>query len=444
MPSSPDRLLVNASWLIKLRWVAVVGQLLTVAAVVSLLKIAVPIPALAIIIGLTALSNGILHWNFVEQKRLGPVEGQAWVVWNRVLALVMTMDMLSLTALLYASGGPTNPFCLFFFVNLSLCAVVVTPGWARLLNVLSILCYAWLLYDHRPLTRFGGELEPFFDLMPISDRGAPSLIQWGLLVAFSTCSTVIVYFMTRLTSALRQQQLDLRKVEEQQAQSEKLEALGTLAAGAAHELATPLSTIAVVAGDVEKAIERLDSAQQEELADDIRLIRSELDRCRTILDRMSRDAGQTSGELMRDVSVREIWHLIVEDLPASNPIHIEFSANAEDTIRVPINGLCQAMRGLLQNAQQASLPEQPIDVTLKKLDSQWLWTIRDQGEGMSEDVLKRVSEPFFTTKQPGSGMGLGVFLAQNVLQRLGGSVKIESAAGVGTAVEIRLPFHDSN
>ncbi len=168
------------------------------------------------------------------------------------MGVVSTMDMLSLTALLYATGGATNPFALFFYVNLCLSAVLLSPAWAWAVNLLAILCFGWLLYDHRPMmvppTTLGFE--------PIRWTGRLSLIQFGWWLAFSTCSSVIVYFLTRLTSALRKQQTDLRRIQQIRSDMDKFEALATLAAGTAHELATPLSTIAVVAHEVENCAPR--------------------------------------------------------------------------------------------------------------------------------------------------------------------------------------------
>ena len=120
-----ERLLLNASWLIKLRWVAVFGQLLTIGGAIALFQLKLPLLwPLWTVIALTAISNGIFQLIFGRMSRL-PLEQQP--PWNLLLGLLMVMDILSLTSLLFASGGPTNPFCLFFFVNLSLSALAVEP-----------------------------------------------------------------------------------------------------------------------------------------------------------------------------------------------------------------------------------------------------------------------------------------------------------------------------
>lgn len=439
MPSPYTRFLVNASWLIKLRWVAVVGQIVTIAFVISVLKIKIDtVWALGVVIGLTAFSNLVLSLLLVRWSR---ADSRRRITWDVILGVVMVMDMLSLTALLFATGGPTNPFCLFFFVNLSLCALILRPRWAWGLNLLSIACYAILLVDFHPIEG----ISLGYEIAPIRERRFPSLLQYGMVSAFGTCSTVIVYFMTRLTAELREQQREVRRAQVRQARSEKLEALGTLAAGTAHELATPLSTIAVVARDVERAFDEHppDFPGAEEVVEDIHLIRSQLDRCRGILDRMASHSGQSVGESIKSWLVTELVDDILLELPERDRVRVQLHSQvAGARITAPRVRLSQAIRGLLQNAIDADDSDGTIEMNVEPETQFWRWTIRDFGTGMSRDILERLSEPFFTTKQPGKGMGLGVFLAQNVIKRLGGRIEFDSTLNSGTRVTIRVPRED--
>lgn len=432
-----NRFLLNASWLIKLRWVAVIGQLLTVTGAILLLKIQIPMLwAIAVVITLTAISNLILAFWFGRWQR-HLVSGQFPA--DLILGLVLVMDMLSLTTLLFATGGPNNPFSLFFFVNLCLCALMLNRNWAWAINLLTIFCFAGLLYVHHAL-------EPLdFGLQMIYERGDFSIQHLGLLVAFATCSSVIVYFMTRLTGELREQQRRVRRAQLQQSRSEKLEALGTLAAGTAHELATPLSTIAVVARDVEQAFEEHppDFPGAADVIEDVHLIRSQLDRCRTIIDRMASHAGETIGESIELVTIERLANAALEGLIGQGRVQLQLPGDAEQqSIRVPLDGLSQAIRGLVQNALDADPSDRPVNIEVDRDDQFWNWRIKDRGQGMTAEQLNRVSEPFFTTKPTGKGMGLGVFLAKNVLKRLGGSVGFDSKLGQGTCVTVKLPVND--
>lgn len=442
--SESDHSYANARWLLKLRWVAVVGQLVTIIGSIWLFQIKIPLAwAMASVIAATLLSNVALafwisRWQGREiTKDLGDANRNR--PWNLTLGLVLIMDILSLTTLLFATGGPNNPFCLFFFVNLSLSALLLDRYWAWGVNLLTSCCFAFLLFEHHHIPQLNSGLEP------VRGTGIISILHTGLLVAFGTCSSVIVYFMTRLTDELHEQQKQIRRVQQLQANSDKVEALGTLAAGTAHELATPLSTIAIVARDVEQAFEQHppDFPGAEDVIEDVHLIRCELDRCRNIIDRMSSHAGETIGASIEKISIYDISKLSVEGIAEQQRIKLNLPADADDHfLSVPVDALCQAIRALIQNGIDSdSLGSAvTIDVSLEK--DFWQWSIRDQGTGMSDEQLKRVSEPFFTTKPPGKGMGLGVFLAKNVVGRLGGRIEFETRVDTGTTVSVLLPKSD--
>lgn len=430
-----DRYRINTRWLIKLRWVAIIGQLLTIAVTVGLFQIQIPtIWALVAAITVTVSSNLILAFWF--SRSIGT--GQSDAPWDLILGIVLMMDLFSLTTLLFATGGPNNPFSLFFFVNVSLSALVLNRNWAWALNVMSIVCFAFLLFEHYPIEGLDLGLDS------IRSRGSVSMPHMGLLVAFTTCTSVIVYFMNRLTDEVRQQQTAVRRAEESKARFEKIEALGTLAAGAAHELATPLSTIAIVARDVEKAFEEHppDFPGAEDVVDDVHLIRNQLDRCRGILDRMSSHAGESIGEQMQTVTVSELIESSLEGLLERERVRIELPKGASEwNANVPLVALSQAIRGLIKNGIDADPSGKTVVVSATRTGDEYQIEIEDQGQGMPKEILDRVSEPFFTTKAPGKGMGLGVFLAINVLRSVDGDVQYRSRPGSGTIATVS--FHGS-
>ena len=446
MPQSFETSFLNAAWLINLRWVAVVGQIAAIVGAVIFFQTELPaLWAMLVVISVTAISNVLLSLWFsrsgyaAENLQLPDTsifQTPSGPGWRTVLGLVMVMDVLSLTALLFATGGPNNPFSLFMLVNVSLGALILDRKWAWGINVLANLCLLLLAFEHMDLEYLDMGLPAF------RRAGRMTLNHLSLLVAFATCSSVIVYFMTRLTGEVRQQQAAVRDVQQQQARNEKVEALGTLAAGTAHELATPLSTIAIVAKDVEQAFEKhppnFPGAQ--EVIEDVHLIRSQLDRCRTIIDRMSSHAGEAVGEPLKHVSLGVLADASLEGLIGRGRVHLDLlPEDHSQMVSVPIDGLSQAIRGLVQNALDADNSDRPVNVKIRKREGGWCWKIVDRGTGMAPAVLERVSEPFFTTKPPGKGMGLGVFLAKNVVKRLGGTVKHTSVEEEGTTVTILLP-----
>lgn len=425
-----DRLRINASWLLKLRWAAVMGQLATVAAVAVGLGAELPIIPLISIIGLTAVTNlAFAGWYlWVEQS-------SGWTHWmgrgNWILDAVITLDILLLSALLYFSGGGENPFSVYFLVNLALAAVVVQSEWIWGIGALSILCFAMLLFWHVPLAVLeSGDLRGgFTSRMTIRNEGT--------FVALSTAVGAIAYFMARLTREVRVQDQELETVRRREAGREKLEALATLAAGAAHELATPLSTIAVIAKELERQLESrgadADSIQ------DARAIRSELSHCRAILDRMAARAGESVGEGPTVMTVEELTAEFLDGLPSIHRIQVDLGEGATKTLAVPRVALAQAIRGLAKNALDAVEGEGCVRVRSRVEPTEIVLEIVDDGPGMDPSTLDRAGEPFFTTKAPGQGTGLGLFLARAVIERLGGRMELHSVPRQGTTVEIALP-----
>ena len=438
-----------AAWLVQLRWVATVGQLGTVTVCRFLLGVDIPFVPLAAVVAVTGLTNLLLAWWLVVHPEHGPPdEPDRRLV--PVLGGVMLIDLALLTALLYLSGGPNNPFYGFFYVNLALAAVVLRRRWAWSANAVAVLGYSLLLYTHRPLEVLPESYRPIA-VAGVDGGGPTGLALAGRLVAFVTCSVVVVSFVTRLRDRVRRRGERLRQFEAELARAQKLEALGTLAAGAAHELSTPLSTIAVVAKEVERRVRGTPAATK--VIPDVQLIRSELDACRSILDRMSVDAGEAMGEESVPLAPTAIVGEALASLREGAAVRVSVEDGVDDVrLRVPRVRIEQALRGIVHNAVVAGGGSDGVRLELERADGALpgaiagrpprpavRFTVRDRGAGMSPAVLARIGEPFYTTKEPGKGTGLGVFLARAVVERLGGTIRFQSAPGEGTDVEIVLP-----
>ena len=480
----PDRTAVNIDWLVRLRWAEIVGQSATVLVSQVVFGIALPIVPLLAVVGIGLLSNLALEvrlgrgesarraaTDLVPGAPAGPAasaevrapgsfsEGQ--------LAAVMALDILLLTALLFFTGGPSNPFGSLYLVQIALATVMVRAVWIWMLVVLSFTCYGVLLLVHQPL------------LMPDAIR------MFGTWVALGVASAFVVHFLLRITGALAAREAELAAARHLAARQERLASLATMAAGAAHELSTPLGTVALAAKELERALTSRLLARSEAgapidggsgvsepgaaapprepmsdpLIEDARLIREQVGRCRSILDQMAQGAG-TIGESLAQVTVRE---LIEEAATGARPhpsIHREQpDAVAALPLEVPRRAVASALRSLLTNAQDASASDQAVVVRVRtdggsasaersatgpgpggaEPGPQVVITITDRGAGMDADVLSRIGEPFYTTKAPGRGMGLGMFLARAVVEGVGGTLQIESVRGRGTTVQVTLP-----
>ena len=258
-------------------------------------------------------------------------------------------------------------------------------------------------------------------------------------LAFAVTASMIAYFVARLSQELRQREAEVAELQKQAALNDKLASLSTLAAGAAHELGTPLATIALAAGELVHATE----GQSGGIAEDAALIRSEVQRCRQILWAMAAKAGETRGEALAAVAAQrpagigpdsawpegEARRLLVEVDPSLG------------TLRLPRQAFLQVLQSLVRNSFDALGNAEVGQVTLRLRGNgmHYHFEVDDQAGGMAPEILARAGEPFFTTKPPGEGMGLGLFLARAVTERLGGSMTLSSTPAQGTRVTLELP-----
>lgn len=260
----------------------------------------------------------------------------------------------------------------------------------------------------------------------------------GMWFAFSITAFFIVFFVGRIQKALEDHQRLVSRLREEKVRNEKLASLATLAAGAAHEFSTPLSTIAVAAGEM---MHLLKSQQGEPLLlEDVTLIRQQVDKCKEIIFQMAADAGENMGEAVEDFSLRQLLTEVLATFAAEDPdADVTFNNCAEDMrIEVPYRTFIRTMKGLLKNAVDASPAVEQITMTCR-CDSAFLYfEVEDKGEGMDPETLAKAGEPFFTTKEAGEGLGLGLYLTKSFARRFGGDLQILSEPGQGTRVIVSL------
>lgn len=411
---------ITLTWLVRLRWGFFVAQAVTVAATRYLLAVNVPIVALGCVVAASGASN--LALDLHARRRSDPNDA--------ALGAVFVLDTLLLTALLYFSGGPANPFSVFYLVHVTIAAVALGMRWAAVVVILSVLSYAMLFFEHVSV--------PAMEHAHHSGRAFSVHLQ-GMWFALTIAASLIAYFVTRVSGALRAREAELLRTQQLAACNEKLASLSTLAAGAAHELGTPLGTIAIAAKELERSI----GSAPEEAILDARLIREELERCRAIVGRMSANAGQAIGEALEPTTT----HAVVAALRERMGDHVLacVDVQVEDAaFEGPVQGLVQVLSNLVQNALHAT-PDGGARVALTSdvASGSVRFTVVDRGRGVPRRDLDRIGEPFFTTKPPGQGMGLGLFLARAFAERHGGRLVFASEDGKGTRVTLELPCRRS-
>ena len=256
-------------WHIRLRWITCAIQLGAVSVAWVFPQLDLPLQRLAVLMLASALANGALA---------------AWQSAGRTLPLVaaggaLALDVVLLTGLLEITGGPFNPFSVIYVVHVALAAFTLGRSWAWGIGSLATTAYGFLVYDHL-------QHEATLSHHRLNDFPTHLFTMW---VAAAVTAELMMYFITQVSSALARRQREVDDMRARAARSERLAALTTLAAGAAHELSTPLATIAVASRELERALGRF--AVAPELLGDAKLIRTEVDRCEAILDQLSGRAG---------------------------------------------------------------------------------------------------------------------------------------------------------
>ena len=422
-PAAADRdaaARINLSWLLRLRWGAALGQLAVILVASRLPGVDLPVATLLALVALGAASNLACAAWAARAPRVGPA----------AIALLMAFDVLLLTGLFHWSGGASNPFTSLYLVNIALAAVVLPTAWTWALVGLAIACFSGLFLDpHAMHAMHGGGSD---------DAGRLQLHLRGMWVAFAVAAGFIVWFVQRVARALSAREQELDRARTAVARSERLASLATLAAGAAHELSTPLATIAIAAKELERELDR--GQASESAVGDVALIRGQVERCRDILVQMAAEAGESTGEDFASVSTADLVRASLRGIPEPDGARLDVEEGPAATVVVPVRAVAQALRAVVKNALQASPAATPVELRARPAGGRWELEVRDAGTGMAPDVLARAFDPFFTTKATGQGMGLGLFLARDVLVRVGGDLELCSREGAGTVATIRLPL----
>ncbi len=411
---------ISLTWLLRLRWITAVGQATAILVAERLLPDEITAWPMLGLVAFGALSNAALWWRLRRPEPVKPA----------LPGLVLGLDVLLLTGLLYLSGGAANPFTAIYLLHITLAAVVMRGLWAWVLGAMSMagfgILFVWNVHVHSlsHMNHGGGD--------------GISLHLVGMWVAFGITAALIAAFVGLVTEALRQRDEELAALRDLTARQSRLAALTTLAAGVAHELGTPLGTIAVAAKELQRTAADM-GLQGTEMAQDAALIREEVGRCRRILDQMAEPTGSTLGEAFQALAWGDLEADLTEGLPPEDRSRLAFQWPAAGCGAMPRHGLARALRAVVANALEATPRPGSVKVLARAAEGAWQLEVVDQGAGMAPEVLARVGEPFFSTKPTGAGMGLGLFLARTFAEQLGGELRVDSSLGKGTRVQLRWP-----
>jgi two-component system, sensor histidine kinase RegB len=424
--TSADSRLLRLDTLIRLRWLAVFGQTIAVLTVYFILGLVLPILTAFAIIAISAGLNFALRMHYPTSYRIN----------DQPAAALLAYDVIQLAALLYLTGGLENPFALLFLAPVMISATTLQPSWTFALGCLAMLSASLLAFFHMPL--------PW---PPEQKLSLPNLYLAGLWLALLLGLSFIGIYAWRVAEEARQMRNALSATELVLAREQHLSQLDGLAAAAAHELGTPLATIALVVKELDRALKP--SSPHKE---DINLLKDQTARCRQILSKIT-TLGTEPASLLKSVRLRQ---LMEEVCAPQRPFHVKLVVECEGKDPEPI---CNRSPGLIYGLE--NLIDNAVDFALHTVTVQAKWTndkvsivILDDGPGFASDILKRIGEPYISTRKldpierdnvmpghPGAGgLGLGLFIAKTLLERSGAIFSAENRSHPHQGARISLEW----
>ncbi|RNL65857.1 ATP-binding protein [Zhongshania marina] len=413
--SDADTLGKHMRQLVQLRWLAVLGQLLTILLTHYGFGVELPLQVMLSVLAGLALFNAFNELGLRLKHRVRTAE----------LFMGLLVDMGTLTIQLYLSGGATNPFVFLYLLQVGLAAVLLAPSFAWALLGVATLCFLWLAEAGRPL-----------DLPQDYHLGIRSYYVEGMLICLVLNAALLVVFINRINRTHREHDARLAELRQRAAEEEHILRMGLLASGAAHELGTPLATISVILGDW-RHMPKLNS--DPDLYEEITEMQTQLQRCKTIVSGILMSAGETRGESSEETSVCDFFNELVNEWKSTRKVP-EFNFQnrfGEDVDIASDTVLKQTICNLLDNALEAS-PDW-VGLDLSRDEDMLLIQVFDRGPGFAKEVFNRLGQPYQSTKgRPGSGLGL--FLVFNVARILGGQVSARNLEYRGAEISLRLPI----
>ena len=408
--STPGRNLVR---LTLMRGIAWTGFSLAVIAGTEILKIhLLAVPLIAIIIVMAGL-NMLTWWRLHKPY---PVTDSEYLF--HLLA-----DVVGLSLFFYYSGGANNPFISYFLVPLTISAATLPWIFTWIIAAAVLSAYTFLMQFYIAVPELSH-----------SNHVGINLHLLGMWLNFLLSTGLITTFVFKMAHTLRDREKTLGEVREKHMRDEQILAVATQAAGTAHELGTPLSTLAIMIKDLEK-----DYADDPLLQEDLAIMREQVDSCRTKLQQLTRQADKDQQVSQTQVEICDLLEPVIDHWKVLRP-EVKYQLTSPDNVIIPKvrsdQTLEQALLNLLNNAADVS-PEQ-VDISVSWDQSQVTIKIKDYGPGIAPEVAERLGEAFISTKE--EGMGIGLFLTHSTINRFNGTVKLYSPKEGGTITQVTLPL----
>jgi two-component system sensor histidine kinase RegB len=381
--------------------------------------LALPLPPLMTILALIVSVNLYTWYRLHTGSSFGN---------NEIFAL-MLLDVAGLTGIFYYTGGASNPFVWFYLLPLMIAATILSRWQTWGMAVTSVLCYSALFFIDAP----GAGVHAHHD-QGNNDGFAMHVL--GMWLGFVMSAGFVAVIIVGMAHSLRERDRRLAEAREASLKNERLVALGTLAAGTAHELGTPLGTMAILASELEHECTR---TGDDDLKRKMRIINEQIARCKDALSVLSASAGADRAEAGHRMQVRQYLDEIIKTWQQQRPetgLQTDIDSQAPNADILAERTLTQALVNIMNNAADAS----PEHVALNATWTTQQLTIRifDRGPGLSDEIVRQLGKAPVTTKS--EGLGVGLYLAHATVSRLGGNLTISQRAGGGTELCINLPL----
>jgi two-component system sensor histidine kinase RegB len=417
--TSKDNIQLDKKTLVILRWIALIGQYLTISVVYFIFKFELPFFHCSLIILIGVLTNFYLQFKF-KKNQLN----------NFTSTFFLFYDLIQLSILLYLTGGITNPFTILLIVPAIVSSTFLNLKSTINLSIVTIIILLILTIYNLPLPHYG---ELHFHV--------PDTYLYSLPIAIIITLIFLTYFGVRFGIESRKRTEALNKLELILAKEHELESIGLQAAAAAHSLGTPLSTITVVARELEKEI-----GNNPKYAKDIDLLLSQTKRCSDILKNLSKDQLKEDS-FLSDIKIEELLNEIIRSFSEISGKKLSFFAEKnklnpqiERTLEITYG-----LRNFIGNAVKYS--NSSVDITLESNNKITEVKVCDDGPGFSEDILNVLGEPYIRSKNKiissKSGLGLGTFIGKTLLERMKANVKFDKCPQTnGAMVTIKWQTKD--
>ncbi|MEX1197525.1 MAG: ATP-binding protein [Pseudohongiellaceae bacterium] len=407
--------------ILALRTLVLITSLGTAAVFAVLDLLAVPAALLIFAPALIALSIGFGVWRLRSSQLISSHE----------LFIQLMMDAAFLAMVLYYSGGITNPLISYLLVLLAVAATLLPQLMVNAYALLTTALYTlFLVLDLRS------------EASHLNHDSSFQLHLVGMWVTFVVSAILITFFITRMARTIRQREVTLAQVGENEMRNEQLVAIGTLAAGTAHALGTPLSTMAVLLNELDQQSE--EELRSGPLKGDIRLLREQVTRCRDSLQSLTRfynRADSPSGSLSLKRFMDDTRDYIVNVRPGAN-LEIDFPPGPDATFVSADPALKHAVINIVENSVKVARRQVRITISVDAdSDTPLRIAIIDDGPGIPPEVMENMGEPFISTHK--DSMGLGIFLANAAVRRCGGSIQMFNLRQGGATTLILLPLTDA-